>query len=168
MDNYRINIKEKDGLFYLWCEELGIVVSGQDIAEAYVKLKDAIALRQENYQKLGLDLPKSQADNLKQKIIPFAIKTAITALALVVVMGSVSISFTYMLREPLSKAGLKLGRAAIQNFTVNMEKGLKEELSPEKEAEIRKVIRQAVPFLRPFAEELRPLFADNQGQNLPK
>ena len=52
------------------------------------------------------------------------------------------------------------GRAAIASFTKGLESFSKKEITPEKEKKIRLALRASIPKLKPYVDELRPLFEE--------
>ncbi len=92
-------------------------------------------------------------------MIPFLIKAAVVAVIGAIFIGVANLTVIYTLQTAPGKLASRAARVAVKNFGAAFEKAANEEMTPEKVAKIRLLIKNAVPALMPFAEELRPLFA---------
>jgi len=110
------------------------------------------------------DLPNLHGDSAekreRQELKVFALKSALVALVMVIILAAAAASFSYAVREPMRKAGLKLGRSAIAQLEKGLRDAARDELTPDRRERLRVLVADAVPNLKPYITELRPLFAD--------
>ena len=125
------------------------------------------------YEKAGIlnHLPEINGNETASKgiltLMPFFIKSATVALVGVILIVAANVSLTYTLREPARKAGLKFGRATVKTFIAGINDFSEKELTPAREEEIRLALRNSIPKLKPYVDELRPLFQDLKSPRLP-
>lgn len=160
-----VNLTHKADKFVLSIPELCLIVEDTNLSAAYEKLEKRRRDLFEDVVRLGavdqFFTTKNDDDaTLVKKLMPFFIKSTVVALVGVLLLSAASISFTYALREPLRKAGLKAGRAAIKNFTKGLNEFGENGLSPSREKKLRLALRAAVPQLKPYMIELRPLYIE--------
>jgi len=143
---------------------LNLVVSSEDVAGGFEKLDRARRELFEHHEALGridgLSPPRRQTERteLKRQLIPFFIKTAAVALVGALLIAAANISIIYTLQTAPQHLALYANRVFIRNFANEFERIHSREMTPEREAKIREAIRRAVPILKPYAQELRPLF----------
>ena len=160
--SYTARIRKEGDVFRVWLPELNLISENPDPATALADLETKRAELFSFYDRVGEPRPlpdrqSSEADMLTS-LKPFFVKAVTIALVGTFLLAAGSVSLTYSLREPLRKAGLKTGRAAIASFTKGLENFSKKEITPEKEKKIRLALRASIPKLKPYVEELRPLF----------
>ena len=160
----------RDGDYYVMrIRELLIVERDKELSAGHSRL-----LRRANHLiteleglNAGADLPTpgelSSEDSEKKSLRLFAFKSGLIALVLVIVLAAAAASFSYAVREPMRKVGLKLGRSAI----TQIEKGFREageiELTPERRERLRLRIAESIPYLKPFILEFKPLLGELCG-----
>jgi len=98
-----------------------------------------------------------EPSNEQRSLKLFAVKGAIVALILVVIMAASAATFTYAIREPLRHAGQKLGHAAIAQLEKGLMEAADKELTPERREHLRLRIAKATPYLKTYVSEFRPL-----------
>jgi len=162
--NYTARIRKDGDIYQVWLPELNLVSESSDPAIALADLEKKKDELFSFFNRVGEPRPEpvrqsSDADMLNS-LKPFFIKSVTVALVGTFLLAAGSISLTYSLREPLRKAGLKTGRAAIASFTKGLESFSKKEITPEKEKKIRLALRASIPKLKPYVDELRPLFEE--------
>lgn len=118
-----------------------------DLAEAYRMLRAEGATA---------PAPAARVQSLRP-LMPFFVKAATVALVGGFIALTASVGLAYALREAPAKAGQKAGRAVLQQFQENFVAQLRD-TNPEQEEKIRRSLREAVPLLKPYAQELKPLF----------
>ena len=164
---YSVTLTKSSGRFYLLIDELGIVASSDHIQDALEILEaqkeDYFEAKYVSGQTGTIPLPKGKT--VGRQYLPFFIKSAVIALVGVFLITTASISFTYMLREPVRKASQKAARAVTKELVKGLEDFAHEGTSPERERKITASIRAAGPHLRPYIEELRVLFVSPLDQN---
>ncbi len=157
---YVAEIHRRDGHYVLVVPELGLAARHPDLAEAYQEIerrKDEVFA---HYSELGLSdrLSLPQGQKLRRELTPFLIKAAAVAFVGAFLFVTASVSFTYALREPLRHAAQRTARAALNQTITGLKEFAARDLNAQREAELVAAIREAVPRLRPYADELRPLF----------
>jgi hypothetical protein len=160
--SYTAQIRKEADIYHVWLPELNLISEDPDPATALANLETKRIELFSFYDRVGEPRPKparqtSDADTVSN-LKPFFIKAVTVALVGTILLAAGSVSLTYSLREPLRKAGLKTGRAAIASFTKGLESFSKKEVTPEKEKRIRLALRASIPKLKPYVDELRPLF----------
>ena len=81
-------------------------------------------------------------------------------------IAAANVSIIYTLESTPKKLAQRSSRLFVKNFAKAFEEISRRDMSAEKEERIRTAIRNAVPVLRPYARELRPLFEEalNSGE----
>lgn len=162
-----IVLRRPEGGFVLRIPALCLVVEAATLDDAWTRLEAEKALLIERHARIGAlaDLPP--ADPSGSGPVPadaglrrFALKAAIIAAALVVVLVGAAFSFSYAVREPLRHAGARLGRAAIAQIETGLVEAARQDLTPERRQHLRALMAEAAPALKPYVAELRPLFAE--------
>ncbi|NQV99236.1 MAG: hypothetical protein HQ483_06035 [Rhodospirillales bacterium] len=161
---YIVEVEKREGRFFLVIPELSLVVSADDIATAFEALDRAKQELFEKHQELDrladLPMPKKTVARakLKKSLMPFFIKAATVAVVGAMLIGAANISIIYTLQTSPKKLALYANRVFTKNFVAEFDRLHREEMTPEKKAQIRAAIRSAIPILKPYAQELRPLF----------
>ncbi len=147
------------GGFVLRMPALYLVVEDSSLDAGWARLEAEKAALVERHRRVGAegDLPASSRGAEQSDLRRFLLKTAIVVLAGSVLMAGAAFSFAYAVREPLRKAGAKLGRAAIAQVAEGLRDAADSELTPERQQELRRLVREAAPKLEPYVAELRPL-----------
>jgi len=156
---YDIALTRKDGRYILFIAELHLVVQDGDLNEAYRQLESEKRGLFEKHRETGnlesIPLPKHEVQRreLAASLTPFLIKASVVALIVIGLVVGAGVAVTYTLENTT--------RYMAQNFIRSIDKSL----TPEREQKIRLALRNAVPRLKPFAEELAPLFGcqDQKG-----
>ena len=165
---YDVILTELDGRCYLRIPELSLIVDGPDVASAYAKLGDARQKLIEHHAALGVTVPPPRdvrvRRQLAEQVMPFMFKAAAIAIVGAMLVMSTAVAIHYVLRDPLRHAAQKASRAAVLQITAGLEDFARRELTPDREERLRNGLRGAVPLLRPFIEELYPLFSDDKVQ----
>lgn len=167
---YIVEVEKREGCYFLIIPELSLVISSEDISTAYEELEHAKCVLFEKHQVMGrlsdLPSPKKNVERakLKKKLTPFFIKAATVALVGAMLIAAANISIIYTLQTSPKKLALYANRVFTKNFAKEFEKIHQKEITPEKEAKIRAAIRSAIPILKPYAQELRPLFETALGK----
>lgn len=163
MTDYAVAMNRKpDGTFVLRIPALCLIVEDASLETAWTRLeteKQDLIRRHADIGAEG-DLPKPPSDTGNRDLKKFALKTGIVALAACMIVAAMAFSFSYAVREPLRKSGLKLGRAAIAQLEDGLRDAARNELTPERREKIRMLVAEAAPALKPYITELRPLFAE--------
>jgi hypothetical protein len=164
--NYEVILTERDGRFYLRIPELHLIAEGPSVATAHAELEEARGKLFERYATLGIDVPPSRdvrvRSAMREQVMPFALKAAVIGLVGSVLVISAAVAINYALRDPLRHAAQKVGWAAVLQITAGLEDFARRELTPDHEERLRNGLRGVVPILRPFIEELQPLFPDDK------
>ena len=164
---YDIALTRKDGRYILFIAELHLVVQDGDLNEAYRQLESEKRGLFEKHRETGnlesIPLPKHEVQRreLAASLTPFLIKASVVALIVIGLVVGAGVAVTYTLENTPRNVGQKATRYMAQNFFRSIDKSL----TPEREQKIRLALRNAVPRLKPFAEELAPLFGcqDQKG-----
>lgn len=163
--NYSVKVIRLDKKFVLQNEELCLVTQAHDTIEpAYEELQKEQSELFERLQDIGElgRLPGPLRDKKNQEIQkqlrPFLFKSAIFALVGALLIATATISSSYILQTTPRKLALQTGRAAISVFIKELENFTAGEMTPEKEEQIRLLIRKAVAKAQIYTSELAPLF----------
>jgi len=161
---YDVILTERDGRCYLRIPELNLIVDGPDLASAHAELEEARRQMASRYAAIGQPLPLPRDVHFRQamreRLTPFMLKAAAVALVGSILMVSAAVVVNYALREPLRHASQKAARSALLQVTAGLEDFARRDLTPDREERLRNGLRGAVPLLRPFIEELYPVFED--------
>jgi hypothetical protein len=165
---YDIIVTERHGRFYLRIPELNLIADGVDVATAHAALESARRHLKEKYAAVGEALPPPRDVRLRrtmaEQVTPFLLKAMAVALAGAILMISAAATIHYALRDPLRHAAQKAARAAVLQITAGLEDFAQRDLTPDREERLRNGLRGAVPILRPFIEELQPVFKEGRSQ----
>lgn len=163
--NYDVIVKERNDRYYLYIPELNIIVDDVNIAAGYDKLTRAKSDLIEKYAMLGMDAPpnrdQASARRMRTTLLPFFLKCAAVAATGSVLIIAAAIGVNYATKQPLQDAAQRAGRAAIERVVRGLEKVGRDGLSSDREERLRTALRSTVPVLKPFVQELRPLFTDD-------
>ena len=170
IDDYTIEIRRKGSDFYLSVPELGLVSQDDDLGRAHDAIRNRMKEVFEHHQSLGttarIPLPRHQA--VRRELTPFFIKAGAVALVGVFLFAVGSMSFSYALREPLKNHSQRAGRALMDQIAKGLTNYGDKDVKREKEEKIREGIRRAVPKLKPYVNELKPLFkSDSKAPSHP-
>lgn len=160
--------RSRQGGFVLRIAALALVVERPTLDEAWTALEAEKADIIERHRRVGAeaDLPPpggTAPAAAESGLRRFAVKTALVTLAVTIILAAAALSFAYAVREPLHKVGLKLGRAAVARVEWGLTEAARAELTPEKQESLRRLTAEAVPALKPYVRELRPLLAEACG-----
>lgn len=142
-------IPRDDGFLVISPAE-GVCAEHSDLNEAYRLL----ARRQGGTQASG---KAARSKTRLKPLMPFFIKTAAIALAGTIIAATLGLSLAYALHETAVTAGQKAGRAVLHTFEDTLVAQLKR-TSPEQQERIHQSLREAAPLLKPYAQDLKPLF----------
>lgn len=161
--NYDIIASQRDGRFYLRIAELNLIVEDADLLGAHVRLERAKREFFERSAALDVAVPPPRDIALRQDLrratLPFLIKTAAVTLMAAILIVASAVAAHYALEGSLRSAAQRTGRAAIEQVIRGLEDVGRRDLTPERAERLRASLRGAVPVLKPFIDELRPLFA---------
>ena len=166
VEDYPVIITRDGDIHVLRIGELFLVERDANLAVGLERLqqraRDLIAEQTALGALDGLPRPGGVArdDEQNRRVKVFALKSALVALVLVIVMAAAAASFSYAVRESMHKVGLKMGRAAIAQVERGLRKVARQELTPERRERFRISVAEAVPNLKPYVAELRPLLAE--------
>jgi hypothetical protein len=156
--------RSTDGGFVLRIPALSLIAEADSLEDAWAALETAKADLIERHRRIGAlnDLPRptAPAPDTERDLRRFAIKAAIVAATASLLIAAAAFSFAYAVREPLHKAGLKLGRAAIAQVEAGLRQAATEELTPKRQQELRRLVAEAAPALKPYVRELRPILSE--------
>lgn len=162
--NYDVIVTKRDGRFYLRIPELNLIVEDRDIAEGYADLEAARRALIQHHTTIGATVPPPRdivvRRALVERTMPFLFKTAAVAVVGSVLIIATAVAANYAMRDPLRHAAQKATRAAVLQITAGIEDAARRDLTPDREERLRVALRNVVPVLRPFIEELQPLFGD--------
>jgi|GEM_PF-4262285 len=169
---YTVEVEKRDGSYYLLMSELNLVAVSDDVAAGFAELernKEKLFEDLHAIDRLGsLPAPKNIAERtaLKKSLTPFLIKAFAVALVGGLLIAAANVSIIYTLESTPKKLAQRSSRLFVKNFAKAFEEISRRDMSAEKEERIRTAIRNAVPVLRPYARELRPLFEEalNSGE----
>jgi hypothetical protein len=142
-----LTVIHRDGRFCVVSPAEGLCAEHAELGEAYCLLE----LRR------GAAAGPALAAGSLRPFRSFFIKAATVALVGCSIALTASVGLAYALREAPAHAGQKAGRAVV----LGLQDGLVAQLrrtTPEQEEQIRRSLREAVPLLKPYARELKPLF----------
>lgn len=166
--SYDTIITQRGGRFYARIPELNLIAEGETAASAHEALEADRRRLVERHMALGVPLPLPRDVGLRrewrERVVPFAFKAAIVALAVASVFVTGVVTLNYALREPLRHSAQKAARAATQQITLGLEDFARRDLSPDREERLRAALRGVIPVLRPYFEELKPLFPDDPAR----
>jgi hypothetical protein len=157
--------RSADGGFVLRIPALSLIAEAARLEDAWVALEALKADLIERHRRIGAldDLPRPTAPEPspdQRDLRRFAIKAAIVAATIGLLISVAAFSFAYAVREPLRKAGLKLGRTAIAQVEEGLRQAATAELTPARQQELRRLVAEAAPALRPYVRELRPILSE--------
>lgn len=160
--DYPVELRMRGDRYYLTQGDLGLAASGESLEAAWASYDEGRRRLFRHHLDLGtadgLRLPRDQA--LKRQMMPFLLKTAAITLAGVMLLVTASVSFTYALHEPLRKVAQRATRVVTASVVAEIKDTAAKDFPPDRQMEIREAIRGAVPHIKPFADELKPLFLD--------
>ena len=167
ISEFEISVSKTGNEFTLRVPELHLIETGLDLETAYQNIEASKQGLIAAYERAGaLDelyvseqTAKSDVDS-DNRLKIFAIKSSLVALAGVIIVSAAAFSFSYAIRDSTRKAGLKLGRSAIKQVVRGLEDAAKKEITPAKKEKIRILVSNAVPHLKPYIREFRPLLAE--------
>ena len=148
MNDEALLVLPRDGSFLIVSPASGVCAEHAELEEAYRLVRTRTD---------GTPPAPAAASTSLRTLMPFFIKAVTCALVGAFLLITAAVAFNYALKEPVRHMGQKAARATISTF----EKGFAEKLqkmSPEKQEKIRLALREAVPFLKPYVDELKPLF----------
>ena len=163
--DFRIILKEKEGVFYLAIDELGLFVNGSDISVLYQEINDQKKALLNEYGDVGFSsklksFPESEkSKTLFSDIARFIFKSALVTL-LVVVIFLTTISFTF------AKAVNVFNAYNVRTFTHIIVSRL-EQIPPEKMENYKGMLRRYVTAVKPLVDELKPLLEGSLEEQSP-
>ncbi len=170
--NYSVKIIRLNEKFVLHNEELGLVTEAHDsIESAYEQLQKEQLSMFGRLQAIGklksLPTPETEKETTeyKKQLRPFLVKMAIFSLVSAFLISTAIIGINYTLQTTPRKLALKTGRTVIAAFIKELEDFTAGELTPEKEAQIRLLLRESVAKAKVYTSELAPLFGCNKTPN---
>jgi len=165
--DYEPVLKTKNGTFQFVIEELYIKGTGDTLSKAYknlMKKKEAIIKEFRDEDALpDLPSPRVRASEPRFKLSVFALKGVIIGLTILVVMIVGVFSLTSAIESTTS------GKGVLKKIERELGKlgDPRRALSPKKEEEIRHNLRAFVIQVKPFIDELAPLFQCPAPKNAP-
>lgn len=159
---YDVILTRRNDRFYARIPELNLVAEGEDAASAHAALDADRQKLVDRHLALGLPVPPPRDVRIRrdfvERILPFLVKAAAVAVVGSFLVIAIAVAINYALRDPLRHAAQKTARAAVAQITAGLEDFARRDLTPDREERLRKALRGAVPVLRPFLEEVQPLF----------
>ena len=161
-DDYPVVISTDGGGYVFRIRELFLVQRSPDLDAglSLIKKRAADIIAEQSAIGAADDLPPpggvAQEDGERRRLKAFAFKSGIVALVLVIVIAAMAAALPYSMRN----SGKKFGRSMIKQFEHGLQKAASKELTPERREKLRIRVAAAVPHLKPYISELRPLFAD--------
>lgn len=156
--------RSADGGFVLRIPALSLVAEAASLDTAWAALEADKTDLIERHRRVGAegDLPRPEGpvSAPDRAVRRFAIKAAIVAATASIMVAAAAFSFAYAVRDPLRKVGLKLGRSAIAQVEAGLRQAAAEELTPARQQDLRRLMAEAAPALKPYVRELRPLLAE--------
>ncbi len=166
--DYEPVLKIRNGTFQFVIRELYIKGTGDTVSRAYEDLleKKKAIIKEFRDDDVLADLPSPRGDHpfvSRQKFAPgvFAIKSAIVGLIVLVVM-SVGLNSLESTRLISGMAVLKRIERAINTLGIPSQA-----MSPERHEEISRNLRALVVQVKPFVDELAPLFLCPSPESAP-
>lgn len=167
--DYEATLKTKKGKYYFYIRELHIPASGDTLDSAYKELmrkKDELIKELEETDSLDeLPHPVSKASakhgfDLKNFGM-FSLKTLIVGLVCGIILAFAG--------NKLNTVVSKIGSVNPGNILEQeLYRAVDHEIDPVRQKKIIKSIRAIVKRLKPFVDEIRPLFSDDKnGENEP-
>lgn len=166
---YTVHLNRMDGRYFLHIRELNLIVEDDDLTAAYDELERRKRDVIDKFVRLGREREIPQPEEAKTRsetrkaLTPFFIKAAVVALVGGLLVATANISIIYTLQTAPRHLAVYANRVFVRNFAREFEKLQERDMTPERQAKIREAIRKAVPILRPYAVELRPLFQEALG-----
>ena len=161
---YDITIhRNRDG-FLLHIAELHLFAQNPDLQSAYAELETEKEKLFRSYFDSGkqdqIPLPTQTVKNklLQDTLTPYFIKLGAFALVGVLLISAANISLTYSLQHAPKRIAQKAAQAVLKDFGSTLEKVVKREFTPDKEARIREGLQKFVAALEPFMDEFEPLY----------
>lgn len=158
--DYPVQVVERAGRYFLHQPEFGLVVEDADLAGGYARLAAEKRAATERFFAMGrpdlVPLPVGRDDGgtLVRAVLPFAAKAGLVGLVLVSLTLAVIAGFDHALRSLPDRLanGLASGAHSLRL--------LSKKISPERRDEVRHDLRTMVTEIKPFLDEVRPLFGD--------
>lgn len=191
---YAVIVKRRGDLFRLAISELDLVCDVEDLATGYRELEEmARGLLAASGGEISVDsppAPRSRAmafatTGTNAKFTKYLIIAGIVVL-LAAVPGVLSISFILRdishvvgdfrtvsdtvagFNEPVKTARMFSDRARVAAKTLSFAAETLSEVTPQREEQVRRDLRLIVKVLKPFADEVRPLFTGEPPPSFPQ
>jgi hypothetical protein len=159
--NYDTRIVRKGGAYYLYAPELQIIAKANSLNSAHTQFERQKRALLERYFEMGhqdrIPLPvaeRAKRERFWAQMAPFLLKTAIVSFVAVFLVVAAAVSFTHT----LGRGADTIGQSLYKKFTDEIRNAAKREITPEKAAKLHADIRGAVSYLKPFTDDLAPLF----------
>ncbi len=164
--DYPLEVHKIGGRFFVTQTELNLTADDDDLSAAYCAIEKKKKAMLEHHAAVGTlsSLPLPRNEQMRRDLMPFFIKLVAVSLVAVFLFSAASISFSYALRDPLRKVTQRTARAAMDNIAAELHEFANDPQSKEREERIRMAIRAVLPKLKPYVEELRPLFDETSAQ----
>ncbi|MGJ3259981.1 MAG: hypothetical protein ACFE0S_10295 [Rhodospirillales bacterium] len=164
--DYPLEVHRVGARFYVTQPELNLTADADNLSDAYDDIERQRKAMFEHHAAVGTlsSLPLPRKVKMRRELMPFFIKLGAVALVAVLLFSAASISFSYALRDPLRKVTQRTARAAMDNIAAELTEFANDPQSKEREERIRLAIRAALPKLKPYVDELRPLFDEPSAQ----
>jgi hypothetical protein len=170
--NYEAVLSIKDGKYYFYVNELQLIASGETLDSAYHQLNLRKDERIREFEEAGFleklpppaQNPSTLGVSVKRKETGIFVLKSLTVgfmfVVLIIFSGNTLKNILSTLPQKI-KSGLKqLPRQAFRELDYELQNMSEQKISIEKQEKIRKNLRIVVQQLRPFADEIKPLFFD--------
>lgn len=172
---YDAILRTRNGHYYLQIKELGLLVHGDDLASTYSELsrkRDALV---KDFQDAGLlqELPIASSigvsagtgRSLGQEVGLFSLKMLMVAVTISVVVFVAVSQVAYTAYKVADKVEVSIGELRKKPFKelerqLFMAADASNEPSPEKQEKVVQSLRVLVKRVKPYVDELRPLFSE--------
>lgn len=172
---YDTVVRTRNGQYYLQIKELGLLVHGEDLASTFAKLTNKRDALVKDFQDAGLlqELPIASASSVSngsgrsigQELGLFSLKMLMVAVTISVIVFVAVSQVAYTAEKVAAKLETSIGELRKKPFK-EIERQLilaaeaENEPSPEKQEKILQSLRVLVKRVKPYVDELRPLFSD--------
>ena len=176
--NYDFVVRRRGGEFYVFVDELSVISQADDLESAWRDCERKCQSVVEAYARAGvLDrLPPStqsrsaghrarvDAASASTGLLGFLARVAIVLVAVFGLMGAGTWMASNALRSAADRFVAKTdGKSFWSKIEQEISRTANKSLDPQKEAQIRENLRKIVAQIKPFTDELAPLFAPEAG-----
>lgn len=164
LNEYPIEIKQKNDSFFVFCTTFRIIEEGSSIDKAYKKLAETRAKIIQQYESLGIPMPaKPEITNRLKKIAVIALLSFVILLPIITISGYIFITrkASSIIANVEHNVSSKLKAIVndpkfitdnLNKFVVSLDK-----VTPERKAELQIMVRKIGLFVQPMVAEINDI-----------